>query len=65
MRDPDLDAWVEENYPSASMERVNAILSPDDQVAIMEAAVAAHKGDNEAAEQARARAGYGGLPGRR
>ena len=61
MADPDLQAWIEENYPSESMERVNAILSEADQQAIVSAAFAAMRGDDIEAEKFRQEAGYGGL----
>jgi len=61
MADVDLERWIDENYPSPQLERVNTMLSADDQSAIVAAAHAAHRGDDHEAERYRRDAGYGGL----
>jgi hypothetical protein len=61
MADPDLTAWIEQNYPSEATVICNEILPPNEQAAIVAAAHAAHRGDDHEAEKFRKEAGYGGL----
>lgn len=61
MADPDLTAWIEQNYPSESMEILEEILPKHQQQAIVAAAYSAHRGDDHTAERFRRDAGYGGL----
>lgn len=61
MADVDLERWIDEHYPSPALATVNAMLSKEERDGILDAALLAHDGDDDAAEEARARAGYGGL----
>lgn len=61
MADVDLERWIDENFPSPQLERVNAMMSAEEQNAIVAAAHAAHRGNDHDAELFRRDAGYGGL----
>lgn len=59
MTDVDFDRWINENLPA--LEQLNAMLTKQERDGILDAALMAQDGDHEGAEQARKRAGYGGL----
>lgn len=61
MTDADLDRWIAENYPSPALDQLNAMFTKQERDGILDAALLAQDGDHEGAEQARKRAGYGGL----